>query len=278
VIFAPTDTPPLTTFVVPTTTFTADADPTDTSTAVPASAAGNGFWNNKGAVGATFSIVGLVGLGILVAGGTMVMRRRNRGAIDGDDFLDKYPNSNHGNDILDDTVSTHNVITPAAPDAYLDRTLHYGGDSINSNASGSYSSQQNANGNAQQPSSYQYNQMHQDANSSSQYSSNQYNQMHQDANSNPQQYNSSQYNQMHQGDPNSIQQPQVEQVQMQHMGQGNVFEHPPGLAYVPEQVQYNNQVAGSNQQYAPPAAFRDQAGRGSYQPSIDSFYGAYGAR
>ncbi|KAJ6598856.1 hypothetical protein DFH09DRAFT_17039 [Mycena vulgaris] len=78
-VVTPTETPgPTSTLdVSPDIATNSDSDPTPTVSAGVnhVKAASTGFWNNKGAVGGTFTVVALVVVGILVAVG-MVIRRR----------------------------------------------------------------------------------------------------------------------------------------------------------------------------------------------------------
>jgi hypothetical protein len=109
-------------------------DPTAAKSVVSAGptagATEKGFLANKGAVGVVFGIVGLVFALAVIMGGRVILRRyRNaRDAREVDDFFEKY--SAGGHTIDDDhhhgASATTSAMTHAAPDAYPDRSFHYG--------------------------------------------------------------------------------------------------------------------------------------------------------
>ena len=104
--------------------------------------ASSGFFNNKGAVGATFSIIGILGgLAVIMTVLTIMKRRRRRRgrgryAIEDEEFFEKYPSGDpnepvphlppgFGSGSAAASITDFNM--SAAPvDAYPDRTIHYG--------------------------------------------------------------------------------------------------------------------------------------------------------
>jgi type II secretory pathway pseudopilin PulG len=201
-------------------------------------------------------VITIIGIAAFFAAATYTLRRRKRNLLDQEEFLDKYPDSpsQQGHGVGIDNVDQHDVIRPAAPDAYPDRQIHFGGDK-HPYSSGSYATQQ---GYAS------------DAHSQQQYASTQ------------QQYASAQQQ------PAPIQQQYAPNQPLdtqyaQHAQQDPGFEYPPGTAYSSDdQYPYDNEAAYGG---ATPIraslvqpAYRQTGGRGSYQPSIDSFYGAPVAR
>jgi hypothetical protein len=111
---------------------------TVSSGAAPTGAA-SGFFNNKAAVGATFSIVGIVGgLAVIMTVLSVMKRRRraNRFAIQDEEFFEKYPSVDHnepvphlppgfGSGSAEPSVTDFNM-SAAPAGAYPDRTVHYG--------------------------------------------------------------------------------------------------------------------------------------------------------
>ena len=116
------------------------------------------FFANKGAVAGTFTAVGLVALAAIAAIGMHIMRRRSH-AKDEEDaaYFEKYSsdhddltsNSPHGASVGDGAGATADayyahgknaslaqITTPAASDAYPDRSLHYGYGDASASASG----------------------------------------------------------------------------------------------------------------------------------------------
>lgn len=100
-----------------------------------------GFFANKGAVGATFSIIGiLAGLAIVMGTLTLLKRYRRRRTAADDEFFEKYSNAGYGSTGGDGSllepagfgldplgVSATDIRTTAATsDAYPDRAIHYG--------------------------------------------------------------------------------------------------------------------------------------------------------
>ncbi|KAI0772016.1 hypothetical protein BD413DRAFT_604146 [Trametes elegans] len=99
------------------------------------SASKKGFFDNKGAVAGTFSAVGVVALGAVVAAVIYAKRRAARLQDEEDmTYFEKYNGANadshdgHGGDISfgNDHTSDTQVMTHAAADAYPDRSMHYG--------------------------------------------------------------------------------------------------------------------------------------------------------
>ncbi|KAH9850013.1 hypothetical protein C2E23DRAFT_887728 [Lenzites betulinus] len=98
------------------------------------SASHNGFFDNTGAVAGTFSVVGVVVLGgIIVA--VLYAKRRAARLQDEEDmtYFEKYNTGNgDSHDIPgdlsfgNDNPSDAEMMTHAAPDAYPDRSMHYG--------------------------------------------------------------------------------------------------------------------------------------------------------
>ena len=94
------------------------------------------FFDNKGAVAAVFTIVGLVGLAILIAVATIFMRRRaRRQDVEDEIYFEKYQDPaptghddhyNNSNDFGGMGQDATDVITHASPDSYPDRNVHYG--------------------------------------------------------------------------------------------------------------------------------------------------------
>lgn len=90
------------------------------------------FFANKGAVAAVFTIVGLVGLAILIAVATLFMRRRARRQDEDDEvYFEKYRDpepqvQNDHNDFGGMGQDSIDVVTHASPDSYPDRNIHYG--------------------------------------------------------------------------------------------------------------------------------------------------------
>ncbi|KAI0637963.1 hypothetical protein C8Q77DRAFT_400936 [Trametes polyzona] len=112
-----------------------------TSSATDAAAAGNvsaahkGFFDNKGAVAGTFSVVGVVALGAVIVG-VLYAKRRAARLQDEEDmaYFEKYNNggnSDHFDGTGDLSFGNENpseapMTTHAAPGAYPDRSMHYG--------------------------------------------------------------------------------------------------------------------------------------------------------
>jgi len=108
--------------------------------ATPSVGATSGFFNNKAAVGATFSIVGILGglAVIMTVLAIMKRRRRSRGryAIEDEEFFEKYPSADlnepvphippgFGTGSAEATITDFNM-SAAPADAYPDRAIHYG--------------------------------------------------------------------------------------------------------------------------------------------------------
>jgi hypothetical protein len=115
-------------------------DPTAAKTVVSANptagaTASKGFFANKGAVGVVFGMVGLVLALAVMIGGRMILRRYrdSREAREVDEFFEKY--SAGGHTIEDDYhhggagAADVGAMAHARPDAYPDRSVHYGGSS-----------------------------------------------------------------------------------------------------------------------------------------------------
>ncbi|KAI0959710.1 hypothetical protein AcW1_004459 [Taiwanofungus camphoratus] len=98
------------------------------STSSPPSS--KGFLENKGAVAGTFTVVGLLVAGGVVAIVMYVVRHRKRLRDDEDAVYFEKDNGHNG--YMDspyaggDNPSVAEMMTPAASDAYPDRTTHYG--------------------------------------------------------------------------------------------------------------------------------------------------------
>lgn len=106
--------------------------------ATPSVGAASGFFNNKAAVGVTFSIVGIVGgLAVIMALLTLKRRRRRaRYAIEDEEFFEKYPSVDlnepvpptppgFGTGSAEPSVMDVNT-SAALADTYPDRAVHYG--------------------------------------------------------------------------------------------------------------------------------------------------------
>jgi hypothetical protein len=114
-------------------------DPGSTVFANPtAGAVSKGFFANKAAVAATFSIIGIIcGLAAIIGAVTMFKRYR-RSRNDDDEFYEKYPgapaagSTNHSRFSRDlghgplGASATDLSIDAAPPEAYPDRAIHYG--------------------------------------------------------------------------------------------------------------------------------------------------------
>jgi hypothetical protein len=116
-------------------------EPTSTVFALPTGGASKGFFANKVAVGATFSIVGII-CGLAAVMGTITLVRRYRRARDDDDdFYEKYsgaPSSANRSRFSRDpptsilgqgplgASATDLSFDAAPPEAYPDRAIHYG--------------------------------------------------------------------------------------------------------------------------------------------------------
>jgi hypothetical protein len=120
-------------------TFTPDGGST-VFAAPTAGAASKGFFANKAAVGATFSIIGIIcGLAIIIGAVTMYKRYR-RSRDDDDDFYEKYTGtgapatgsatrSRFSRELGQGPLgasATDLSIDAAPPEAYPDRAIHYG--------------------------------------------------------------------------------------------------------------------------------------------------------
>ncbi|KAH9894427.1 hypothetical protein C8Q73DRAFT_781628 [Cubamyces lactineus] len=99
------------------------------------STSSKGFFSNKGAVAGTFTVVGVVALGAVFVGVIYAKRRAARLQDEEDmTYFEKYngPNTdNHDSGPGDlsfgnDNPSEAQIMTHAAPDAYPDRSMHYG--------------------------------------------------------------------------------------------------------------------------------------------------------
>ncbi|KAH9002464.1 hypothetical protein EDB86DRAFT_2900179 [Lactarius hatsudake] len=89
-------------------------------------AASKGFFENKAAVGVTFSIVGIICGLAAVMGIITVIRRYRRAHYRDDDFYEKYPRpAELGQGPLGESA-TDLTTGPAPADAYPDRAIHYG--------------------------------------------------------------------------------------------------------------------------------------------------------
>ena len=106
--------------------------------ATPSVGASSGFFNNKGAVGVTFSIVGILGGLAVIMGGLALMkrhRRRRRGRYEDEEFFEKYPSDMNepvphippgfGSGSAEASITDFNM-SAAPTDAYPDRAIHYG--------------------------------------------------------------------------------------------------------------------------------------------------------
>lgn len=263
-----------TTFVVTDTsgnvdpTETAEAEPTDTAVA----ASGKPFWQNTGAVAATFSLAGLAVLGVIFAGATYAIRRRSQARQEAEEYFDKYPEPN----ATDDNVSVQDITSPAPAGAYPDRQVHYGDDNINSD-----------------PYSHQY---------AHQYDNGQYAQQPQTSGEQYAQQQQSYGEQYPQGYTSGEQQT-AQNYGTNYQSTGNTtyaegstgnYQHDTSAAYATNAGQastsYGQAITTPGQTVYPAAsngrglaaspfagsALRNAPGRDSYQQSIDSFYG--GAR
>ncbi|KAI0824700.1 hypothetical protein BC628DRAFT_1419808 [Trametes gibbosa] len=98
------------------------------------SASHNGFFDNKGAVAGTFSVVGILALGAVIVGVVYAKRRAARLQDEEDmTYFEKYQGGNSDNhdapgdlSFGNDNPSDAEMMTHAAPDAYPDRSMHYG--------------------------------------------------------------------------------------------------------------------------------------------------------
>ncbi|KAI0332415.1 hypothetical protein GY45DRAFT_1320921 [Cubamyces sp. BRFM 1775] len=111
------------------------ASATGAAAAGDVSASSKGFFSNKGAVAGTFTVVGVVALGAVFVGIIYAKRRAARLQDEEDmTYFEKYngPNTdNHDGGPGDlsfgnDNPSEAQIMTHAAPDAYPDRSMHYG--------------------------------------------------------------------------------------------------------------------------------------------------------
>lgn len=118
--------------------FSLSSDGGSTVFAAPtAGATSKGFFANKAAVAATFSIIGIIlGLAAIIGAVTMIKRYR-RSRDDDDEFYEKYsgaPGTHHSRsqfsrDLGHSTLgasATDLSIDAAPPEAYPDRAVHYG--------------------------------------------------------------------------------------------------------------------------------------------------------
>ena len=121
---------------------TVPTEPGSTVSVGPTSSVGaTGFFGNKGAVGVTFSIVGILGGLAVIMGVLTLLRRRRRArrgryAIEDEEFFEKYPNPDFNEPVPhlppgfgsgSAAASITDVNMNAAPaDAYPDRAIHYG--------------------------------------------------------------------------------------------------------------------------------------------------------
>ena len=105
------------------------------------------FWANKGAVGGTFAFVSIFGVALMIGVGSTILKRRKRRSRRHRQnmYFEKYPPtrgatsgalSSQAGVGQDGTGDGHleepepivtEAMAPAAPDAYPDRQIHYGG-------------------------------------------------------------------------------------------------------------------------------------------------------
>ncbi|KAI0677026.1 hypothetical protein C8Q78DRAFT_61236 [Trametes maxima] len=96
-------------------------------------AASKGFFDNKGAVAGTFSVVGIVAVGAIIVA-ILYAKRRAARLQDEEDmtYFEKYPNPHadgydaHEASFGNDQPGEAEIMTHAAPGAYPDRSTHYG--------------------------------------------------------------------------------------------------------------------------------------------------------
>ncbi|KAI9001349.1 hypothetical protein BD414DRAFT_452707 [Trametes punicea] len=98
------------------------------------SASSKSFFDNKGAVAGTFSVVGVFALGAVIVGVIYAKRRAARLQDEEDmTYFEKYNASNGDNQdgpadlsFGNENPSEAQIMTHAPPDAYPDRSMHYG--------------------------------------------------------------------------------------------------------------------------------------------------------
>jgi len=100
-----------------------------------ATASSKGFFANKGAVGATFGIIGAICGLVAIIGAVTAIKRYRRTYDDEDEFYEKYQDpgasgsadrSSRGHAELGQGPDVTDLMDAAPPDAYPDRAIHYG--------------------------------------------------------------------------------------------------------------------------------------------------------